>query len=496
MIDWVSAILPCHDVTKITDGSMTVVDSDRQIGKYSIISIQLSIHLFIQTMRDYAESIRSILAKGPHSANQLIDILNISQPTLSRALVGMGNEIIRLGAARSIQYSLRDTSRGLPEMPIYRVNSEGQLHLLGTLIPVKSEGFVMREEGGGQLYSHGLPWWLFDMRPQGYLGRSYAAKYGEALGNPIRLVDWNDTHALRALIVHGEDVIGNILIGNTVRERFLARPIPTPIRDEQKSECYIKLAHDAANGDVPGSSAGGEQPKFTVYAMTARGDCHVLVKFSESEQGPVSERWRDLLLAEHMALDVLRQHGIPAAHTNIIDVGQQRFLEIERFDRVSPLGRRGIISLAAMDAEFVGMGNGGWPTMVEALAKDRHITTQAAEVAKMLWAFGTLIGNTDMHTGNLSFVAENGRPYEIAPAYDMTPMAFAPRQGGGIPDVLREARLEANVSNAVWRQAREIAHQYLARLINEPRFSQRFQPCILALREHIETASRKIDRLA
>ena len=46
--------------------------------------------------------------------------------------------------------------------------------------------------------------------------------------------------------------------------------------------------------------------------------------------------------------------------------------------------------------------------------------------------FGTLIGNSDMHSGNLSFVAERGRPYNLAPAYDMTPMALAPRTGGGI----------------------------------------------------------------
>lgn len=31
-----------------------------------------------------------------------------------------------------------------------------------------------------------------------------------------------------------------------------------------------------------------------------------------------------------------------------------------------------------------------------------------------LWAFGMLIGNTDMHHGNLSFISSHGRPYQLA----------------------------------------------------------------------------------
>ncbi len=46
-----------------------------------------------------------------------------------------------------------------------------------------------------------------------------------------------------------------------------------------------------------------------------------------------------------------------------------------------------------------------------------------------------MIGN------NLSLISEHGRPYSIAPAYDMTPMAFAPRSGGGLTDALSEATI-------------------------------------------------------
>ena len=149
--------------------------------------------------------------------------------------------------------------------------------------------------------------------------------------------------------------------------------------------------------------------------------------------GPVPERWRDLLLAEHFALETLRHAGIPAATSRVIDHQGQRFLEIERFDRIGPLGRRAILSLAALDAEFLGAGTAPWPELVQGLATDRHIQPDAAHDAARLWAYGTLIGNTDMHSGNLSFITDQGRPNTLAPAYDITPMAFPPATAAACP---------------------------------------------------------------
>lgn len=446
-------------------------------------------------MSRHADTIRKRLSTGPLSARQLIESLDVSQPTISRALAELGDEVVRIGAAQSIQYTLRDTLRGLPDIPIYRVDAEGRIRQLGTLVPVRPEGFVMCQEDGVTLHSDGLPWWLFDMRPQGYLGRAYAARHGAELGLPGRLTDWTDTHALRALLVHGHDVVGNLLLGDSARDRFLAVAIPDPITEEQKAEEYARLALEAARGETAGSSAGGEQPKFTAHAMTPDGPRHIIVKFSELEQGPVSERWRDLLLAEHLALGTLREAGIPAAKTRIFDHGGQRFLEVERFDRIGNLGRRALFSLAALDAEFVGAGAGGWPIIARHLVIDGQIRPEAADGANLLWAFGTLIGNSDMHSGNLSFVAEHGRPYYIAPAYDMSPMAFAPRSGGGIPDIISEATIHASVPNETWRRAEELARAFLARVMAATGFSHRFGPCVAALEHHIEAASTKIRRL-
>jgi hypothetical protein len=49
-----------------------------------------------------------------------------------------------------------------------------------------------------------------------------------------------------------------------------------------------------------------------------------------------------------------------------------------------------------------------------------------------LHAFGELIGNTDMHGGNLAFWLNDELPLTLAPVYDMLPMAWAPGPQGEI----------------------------------------------------------------
>jgi hypothetical protein len=43
-----------------------------------------------------------------------------------------------------------------------------------------------------------------------------------------------------------------------------------------------------------------------------------------------------------------------------------------------------------------------------------------------LHAFGRLIGNSDMHQGNLGFHLADQGPLPLAPVYDMLPMSLAP----------------------------------------------------------------------
>ncbi|OAT32387.1 hypothetical protein M975_1522 [Buttiauxella brennerae ATCC 51605] len=332
------------------------------------------------------------------------------------------------------------------------------------------------------LYSDGLPWWLFDMRPQGYLGRAYASTYAAELALPANPEQWADADVVRALLAHGHDAIGNLLIGERARERFLAMPEPTPV---ERATAFPALALAAGAGEAPGSSAGGEQPKFCTY--TERG--HVLVKFSAPDDNPVSERWRDLLVAEHLALRVL------GVETEVFDFGGQRFLEIPRFDRVGQLGRIGVFSLRALDAEFIGNARASWPVLVNSLITGGHVHPSSAVGTARLWAFGMLIGNTDMHHGNLSFISSHGRPYQLAPAYDILPMGFAPRTGGAIVNELRPASLPEVISGDIWHEALGLAENFFVIASDCEQFSANFGPCLDTLRRHLDEARSRIARL-
>lgn len=81
----------------------------------------------------------------------------------------------------------------------------------------------MRDSDGEATYSEGLPWWLTDMRPQGFIGRAYARQHAAGLGLPPDVRHWSDTDALRALLLNGGDTVGNLLLGDFARDRFCER---------------------------------------------------------------------------------------------------------------------------------------------------------------------------------------------------------------------------------------------------------------------------------
>jgi hypothetical protein len=292
---------------------------------------------------------------------------------------------------------------------------------------------------------------------------------------------------LRALLSNGGDAVGNLLLGDLGRDRFVHSPTPSAVGKHD----YPRLAAEVLDIGDTWSSAGGEQPKFCAYTV----DGHVLVKFSAPDDNSIAARWRDLLLAEHMALEVLAAGGVSAAKSSVLDLGGQRFLELERFDRVGIQGRCALLSLTSLDGEFVGNATSVWPAVTSELARLKVISAAAHAGASLLYAFGTLIGNTDMHAGNLSFVGDRGHPYALSPAYDMLPMAFSPTAGGVVRNTLPVAHIHASIDGTTWRTTQNLAIEYLTRLSDDDRFSDSFHPCINALQEHIKVASQRIAKL-
>ena len=82
-----------------------------------------------------------------------------------------------------------------------------------------------------------------------------------------------------------------------------------------------------------------------------------------------------------------------------------------------------------------------------ALAQKGLITPQELQQIARIFAFGHYIGNTDMHSGNLSFYVDDvvTPKIRLAPVYDMLPMMWRPdiHSGNLEPSPLREPRLPA-----------------------------------------------------
>ena len=210
-------------------------------------------------------------------------------------------------------------------------------------------GGVWLDEADGVSQKHdGLPWFLDDMRPQGFIGRTFAYAHPELqLGADPR--NWNADDVLRAMVLFGEDLPGNLIVGDAAFARF--HTLPERASRAASELDYPAFAERAMQGTVGGSSAGGEQPKF----CTIRNGQHVLVKFSPAGDSPTDQRTRDLLVCEHLALQTLSAAGLPAAQTQLFTVAGRVFLESVRFDRpaISPnnpqgLGRQGMVSLQGL----------------------------------------------------------------------------------------------------------------------------------------------------
>ena len=120
------------------------------------------------------------------------------------------------------------------------------------------------------IVSEGLPIELADARPSGFLGRHFAATHAD-LRLPARVIDWSDHHVLLAMSRRGEDFPGSLIVGDESFARWQALDIPVRTRSD-----YPGLAEATIAGHPPGSSAGGERPKFGAF-VDGR---HVLVKFA------------------------------------------------------------------------------------------------------------------------------------------------------------------------------------------------------------------------
>ena len=405
----------------------------------------------------------------------------MSQGSVSRQIRAMGDRIIRLKIGRSPFYMLaRNAFGGNDRLPLYMVDPHGNNTAIGFLRPLAHGGFFLEKfpgmpavllgESGNGLFQS-LPYFLFDLAPQGFIGRQIAAKMAEQSDFPGDPKRWSVDHIGQYLISNGEDLPGNLKLGEQAHLRLRRKPVPT------SPEEYPILADDALDGSLPGSSAGGEQPKFTAYCEDRSS--HVIVKFSPKGDDVTATRWRDILITEFQAVEAIHARGYPAAETRLIDRGGRFFLESQRFDRSGEFGRLPMISLQSVDAEFAGVGH-GWLTTMNALHDRGLVSMDHLCDTAVLWCFGKLINNTDMHLGNLS-LGIDGDVFRILPVYDMCSMGFAPKSGEvqayqfNCPNLGDLGMFEPESVNTIKSVAKDMARDFWNRVAIDPRISPEFR---------------------
>ncbi len=445
----------------------------------------------------HLEHLELLLAQGPATARSLQARLEISQPTLSRRLQALGPRIEAIGGSRNRRYALRRLVRhGDSAWPIFQIDPAGRSARWGELI-VLHGAFRLKLDNASPWLDDaypdgvhpGLPFFLQDLAPQGFLGRALAREVAPVLhvGDDPR--DWSDDDRLTFMLHRGHDLPGNLVIGEPMLARALRAGIDAgnhAVSPANRSTRYPMLAEAAMHGEVTGSSAGGEQPKFLTTVLGAEGELrHVLVKFSAADPSPIRQRWMDLLTCEHLAAQVIARRGLPAAETALHYGSNRRFLEITRFDRSSAAGRRGVLSLGALVDGLIDAPCANWIEAALALERGQLITPDTSRQLRWLWCFGDLIGNTDMHFGNASVLLAARPPFPLVPAYDMLPMRFAPDRQGELRDPAFTPRPPLPTVADVWPDAADAAQEFWSLVEQEPLISDDFKRLAASCRQEV-----------
>ena len=392
------------------------------------------------------------------SSVQLQRATGKSQPTLSRALRGLSGQVVALGQGKSTRYGLARSIRGLAaQQPLWWTNRSGATERWGLLTFLAADT-VHVSAAGIEVTTRGrLPWFLAPLKAQGFLGRAWALRLGLD-PDPER---WPLEQQLFAALKI-DDPTGALSMGEPAGEWVPEAPVELAGRAAH----YDTLAADVTATLLPaGSSVGGEQSKF--LTGLASGE-RVLVKFSPPRGTPFGERWHDLLHAEALALRVLGEHGVSVAKTRIVESATRTYLESLRFDRIGPhgLGRRHAVAIDAVHEAFVTGTRQNWAATCDALVLQRRMSALDAAAVRALFEFGHLIGNTDMHFGNLSLWADDpAKPqFTLAPLYDMLPMCWRPDGFHGLQDYAPfEPRRNPAAAEGGGTSARSVAQAFWQR---------------------------------
>ncbi|MDX2494005.1 MAG: HipA domain-containing protein [Desulfuromusa sp.] len=383
-------------------------------------------------MRDKQQQhLRQLLSSRALGSRELMQGLDVSQPTLSRLISGMSHEIVIMGKGRATCYGLpRKIHNNESRFPVYSIDPRGDANLYGHLIALQGGQYWWESTKEGSDIFNQIPWFLQDMKLTGYSARSFAYRHSEHLQLPRKLADWSEEDTLSASCHHSEDRGGNLIIGEESLARYfaLARETTATIKMDARPWIYPQLAQKTLAGEIDPVQMGGEQPKFSSCIDDQGSPCHMLIKFSPATDSNEARRYADLLICEHLALEAIRLAGYSAARSRLVISGNQVFLCLKRFDRRGAIGRLPSITLRAVHSRILAPCD-NWINAATRLEKHHLISTKDAHKLRWLTLFSDLIGNTNQHFGNISLIPHHHDSYILAPFYGTRPTLYEPIAG-------------------------------------------------------------------
>lgn len=206
---------------------------------------------------------------------------------------------------------------------------------------------------------------------------------------------------------------------------FLAvsSPIPPIVQLPALLHASYDVARDDAGRDeikallAAGSgSLGGARPKASV----CDGERLLLAKFSHPE-----DEW-NVMAWEKTALDLARMAGIPTPACQLIRVGNESVLLLDRFDREgSRIAGLRIPYMSGMTV--LGNTDGESRDYIELAEAITLFASEASQELGELFrrvTFSIAINNTDDHLRNWGFL-RHGKSWRLSPIFDVNPNPYA-----------------------------------------------------------------------
>ncbi len=169
--------------------------------------------------------IREFLEKGPATSKEIQLRTGFSQPTVARNLREMGDSVIKLPEGRSVRYAVTCNAFGANDrLPLVMVDAHGTHVVVANIRPLAHGGFFVEAENGMSEVLQGdkgngvyddLPYFLYDLCPQGFIGRQIALEMASQSDVfPPDPRNWNSNHIGRFLLSNGDDLPGNFKLGD------------------------------------------------------------------------------------------------------------------------------------------------------------------------------------------------------------------------------------------------------------------------------------------